>query len=376
MSTTVDSWCLQKFVACDKLPMIQTLRRSVLDKHLLTSDAINIVSDVSLAGFDRGKTLHDSKFRQELLNSIVRMLPPQRPIIIHSPCRWICSTLKLLQHAQFKFVILTFGRDNKGSPVLGCDTRNQTFHAANRDCFQELLSLHQTHLYFVSQHKSKKVHPKLRFVPIGFGELRCHTSYGVPEVILRQAYEFSYNYLDVVCDQNLSVHSEKFFVNHGLGFSHHARIRNESLTAMNSLGANGTKYGKLSRNRLLMSAMNSVVGSSPRGTGADCHRHMELLMSGLIVLANMDEARVSLEMYSDLPIKFIDTWKNITCDNVTQFVQEMYDHQDRGESFMYQKLTAEYWQQYIMQEVCRVANIVNRSKCLSLFGSLKMEKCI
>lgn len=365
--------CLQEFSACDKRSMIQAIRKNVLHKSLLTSEALNNVSDFSLRAFDRGRVIQDEEYKNSILQIIYeKKVVLDRSIVIHTPCRWICSSLRLLRDVTFDFVLLTFGRDDKGSPVHGCDKQDRIFREGNVRCFQRMLGLKHNVLYFVSQHKSAFTHPKLRLLPIGFGELHCRTAYGIPEQLLRQEYEHSFHHLDAVCEQEVASTFNKIFVNHGLGSGSHSRIRSESILSMNSLGANGTVYGKFQRSRLLMLAATSTIGSSPRGTGADCHRHMELLMSGLVVFANLDEANASKNMYSDLPITFIPSWRNLTCAAVTDVVRHAYSSQH---NFSYQKLTAEYWQTYIFNEVCKLTP-GSLHHCIASFEQVQMRKCL
>jgi len=304
---------------------------------LLTSDALNGVADVSLQKLGGNINAHqyqDAVYGiRDLLVQTFKTL--QRPVLLHVPCGSMCEAIHLLSRMEIKFALVTMGRDDRGSPIpTGCGKGH--VKPAVIMCFKQLMDLEQNVVYFTSQHKSSYVHRKLRVLPIRFGENHCKTAYGTSEKSLRDAHMVSYHYFDIICERNnqntLTTRANNIYISHGDGsFKNHTynprtpqryrRIRHDCTKVMQGLGAGKTVYGQFPRERQVPQAATAIVGSSPRGTGADCHRHFELLLSGQVVSANYDEAKLSPHLYSGLPIYFVEKWKDLTFSKLTNITK-------------------------------------------------------
>ena len=350
-----------KVSPCLKRAMFQGLRDKVLGKHLLSSDYLRALADVSSSQPVR----NIENFAEKL----------QRPVLIDVLCHTVCQMVQTLKNFSHPTVLLGLGRDDRGSPILGCDRGNKP---QNVQCFKELLELESVSLYIVSQHRSNFTHKKMKLVPIGFGEKACHLQIGVPEDHLRQIYEAAYRHFDKECEHFEGGHENPFFMNHISGKvrstdnyvqAERKRIRSDSANAMLSLGAINS-YKKFTKEEMIVQACMSLIGASPRGTGADCHRHVELLLAGQIVIANMDEAAYEPAMYQSLPIVFIHDWKAVDCVFMENLVKQ-YLH-NGNQSYEYERLTSEYWRHFIVQELCSLST--STPQCSATFKTMKGSK--
>lgn len=339
---------------CHKKHMVDDIRTKVLGTNLLTLDAMSLLKDMSITP---SANATQSVNQLALLHKQLR-----RPILVQASCSHVCPALDIIKQSGKPVVMLVLGRDDKGSPVKGCGKGNSS---EIKKCFRDVLELPNLLKFITSQHKSSFQHEKLRTVPIGFGEHACRLPSGVTEHDLRLIYNASFHHFDLMCEGHVegSIGSA-LHVSHGSGpfglskdnkgvHSVRGAIRNMSTTAMAALGAPPTVYGKFDVVRRTMHAVTSLVGSSPRGTGADCHRHVELLLAGLTVIANKDEGGFQERMYASLPITFTDNhWTSIHCASVLKLIRESVLSQ---RSYEYERLTAAFWRRYIVDEVCALA---------------------
>ena len=184
----------------------------------------------------------------------------------------------------------------------------------------------------------------------------------MPERELRLVYNASFYHFNLMCEGRVEGKmGSRLHVSHRSASSrllqttsgvHNIRggIRNISTTAMYALGAPPTVYGKFDVVRRTMHAVTLLVGSSPRGTGADCHRHVELLLASLTVIANEDKGGFQEGMYASQPITFIGNhWTSIICASMLNLIKGsiLSHHNDE-----YERLTAVFWRRYIVDEVC------------------------
>ena len=100
-------------------------------------------------------------------------------------------------------------------------------------------------------------------------------------------------------------------------------------------GTNGKEF-----DRYLDNIYNHKFVFSPGGNGMDSHRKWECLYVGTIPI---DKRSIDNQFYQDLPICFVDDWKDITED----FLLKEYDRIKSGVWNM-DKLNFEYWKDKIL----------------------------
>ncbi len=74
---------------------------------------------------------------------------------------------------------------------------------------------------------------------------------------------------------------------------------------------------------------------SPRGHGLDCYRIWEAILTGSIPIVIHSELDY---LYEELPILFIDDWKEVD----KKFLRKRYKEMS-AKDYDYRKLTMDYW---------------------------------
>merc|ERR1712203_1215043 len=81
---------------------------------------------------------------------------------------------------------------------------------------------------------------------------------------------------------------------------------------------------------------------SPWGNGPDCFRTWEGLVLGAIVLMLRNGSPVHEELFSDLPVIFLNNWTEVTAENLRQWKLKYSGMFDPSAPLL-PKLTWQYW---------------------------------
>jgi len=117
-------------------------------------------------------------------------------------------------------------------------------------------------------------------------------------------------------------------------------LANFNGTAKNTHGKKASAHGQY-----YTDLMNSKFILAPSGLGFDCYRIYEALYLGCIpVIEHLNRQDGWFRTFVDLPVAFIDSYDNLT----PQFLEREYIRiLQKAESYRYEKLTKEYWIQWI-----------------------------
>jgi len=83
---------------------------------------------------------------------------------------------------------------------------------------------------------------------------------------------------------------------------------------------------------------------SPTGNGIDCHRNWECLCVGSIPI--IEKSNFTNEIFKDLPVMLVDTFKDITEENLNNFLNKKENN-----SITIDKITKDYWRKLILTDV-------------------------
>ena len=81
----------------------------------------------------------------------------------------------------------------------------------------------------------------------------------------------------------------------------------------------------------------------PRGNGIDTHRIWESLYMGSIPIVIYENAH---QLFTDLPILFINDWDEITYDLLNNKYEEI-----NSQTWNYDKLKIDYWEKFIIEKI-------------------------
>jgi len=117
---------------------------------------------------------------------------------------------------------------------------------------------------------------------------------------------------------------------------------------------NGEKWVKVGsieasingRKKYLQEIKSSKFVLCPRGNGIDTHRIWETLYMGSIPIVIYEDAH---ELFTDLPILFIDKWDEVTYDFLNKKYEEM-----TNKIWSYDKLKMSYWENFIIQKISEI----------------------
>lgn len=115
-------------------------------------------------------------------------------------------------------------------------------------------------------------------------------------------------------------------------------LKNEKYVYSEMLG-NGSSY-----ENYIEKVKKSHFILSPEGNGIDCHRNWECLKIGSIPI--ISKTNFTNEIFSDLPVFLIDDIKNITEENLLNFLSNY-----KLNKFNLDKLSCDYWKNKIIKDV-------------------------
>ena len=81
----------------------------------------------------------------------------------------------------------------------------------------------------------------------------------------------------------------------------------------------------------------------PRGNGIDTHRIWEALHMGCVPIV---KRHVTHECLLDLPVLFVDDWREITHEKLVQFIEQIPNN-----IYNMQKLSFSYWENLIKNDI-------------------------
>jgi hypothetical protein len=276
---------------------------------------------------------------------ITAATPLNRPLLIQVHCIRTCNALAVLKEINYTMVLMTLGWDGNGSPVNGCHEDSET-NAKILRCYFDLLAMENILLWFVSHHKRLDVtHPKLRFVPISFGRTQSSIRYGVTADVYVSSLLVASESLRQICVVKPGARfGPKVFLNYD-----ESSFRKGVTDAVISKIGGRNIYKNASFSELMLGGVLSLIGISPHGTGMDGNRHLELLSHGLVTV--MDDSPDLRELYGNLPVIYVKTWEQLSCNTVCQYADKVL----RDPSpYHFDKLSYQYWQAYVKSEVCKV----------------------
>jgi hypothetical protein len=87
---------------------------------------------------------------------------------------------------------------------------------------------------------------------------------------------------------------------------------------------------------------------SPPGHGADCYRHWEALIMGAIPI--LLRSSMFDQLFDGWPVVQVDSWDEITSENLTQWARQLLPIQQQFYSNASQtaKLTSRYWMKQVL----------------------------
>jgi len=124
-----------------------------------------------------------------------------------------------------------------------------------------------------------------------------------------------------------------------------AVVRNfQSMGITNTFGKGADSY-----EAYYLEIQRSKFILSPGGLGFDCYRHWEALYLGCIpVLETLNRTDGWFRVFHDLPVVWIDDYRNLTPEYLEQEYQKIIA---RATSFKYEKLTRQWWVNFIQSHV-------------------------
>ena len=262
----------------------------------------------------------------------------------------ICKAAEFIGNITVKDIwlkIATLGYDSSGSPAT---LHKKTTNRKTWNCFVDLLHSDKVEYYYVSQHRSNFMHPKLRFAPIGLGS-NDHLKSKLYWEDYKTLISHAKTYHKKVCSggDSSSCHYNK--VSLSIHVLDHG-IRNESLKKLYYLFGNATEipntykldYSREDSLRLWRFNTKSQFVWSPQGTHYDCWRHWESLYSATIPI--IPDKLVLRKIFGNLPVIYIDFDNpNVTYEEISK----QYNSIINGtlEELDLQRLSVDYWRNYI-----------------------------
>ena len=326
-------WKVKYFEIMEKFVDTNDYKKSFIYSNLFTSNSIYLEKFV----MKKSKELkyYTRKFSQK--SDVVRVEQAD-----------ICRAAEFIDKITVKDIwlkIATLGHDSTGSPAtLSSKTKNKE----TWKCFVDLLNSDKVEYYFVSQHKSDFMHPKLRFAPIGLGiyALKSKLYWSDYKLLISNARKHHKK----ICSggDSSSCHYNKV----SLSIHTDHKIRKESLKKLHNLFGNATEipntykldYAREDSLSLWLFNTKSQFVWSPQGTHYDCWRHWESLYSATIPI--IPDKLVLRKIFGKLPVIYIDFDNpNVTYEEISQ----QYNSIINGtlEELDLQRLSVDYWRNYI-----------------------------
>jgi hypothetical protein len=287
-----------------------------------------------------------------------------RPPIVTLPPHRVCNFEKALQadSGRTVFALLTPGNDGHGCPF-----RRQ----ANRpdetpSCATRLLDHPRVVRYFTSQIRGEKLHPKMAFVPLGFG----HTDNTSPHPVIKPQPGNGHSPWFVLMNElpqllnrmedggfNSRVQRVLFICNNDM----YARKRTMEIIVSGI--PNARNWFPLPFATFVNAAAHSVFSISPEGTAPDGWRHYEFLLSATAVnVPDTPSMRMMLE-HSGMPVWFggycaRQTSQPANCTNTMScnLLRKMVRELSKRDVFNYDALTMPYWVDFMRRTAAAAAS--------------------
>jgi hypothetical protein len=172
------------------------------------------------------------------------------------------------------------------------------------------------------------VHTKLYSIPIGIANSQWR--HGNLNILLKNIYKAK----NVILINRI----DKIYVNFDINTNLQYRT-----DVINSLKKSNISYiGSFTNYENYLNELSKFRWvACPRGNGIDIHRLWETLYIGSLPLVDKN---INTEQYKDLPIIYIDDWKNITYDYLMNETNKIIANLDK---YNYNKLSLDYWKKLI-----------------------------
>ena len=273
-----------------------------------------------------------------------------------------CVALEALsREPDVPVVLVTLGWDSHADPLsVGLSDMDTEEYYLQVACARDLLALPQVIMWVVSHSQDERSNvrsDKYRFVPIGFGadaflSRTNHFKSLSEETIIGMVAEASRRFSPDTSDGAVPWDGMGAAPPQRLVYAPFSTLEraNGSAGAIPGLQAAG-EHGEVNTTEYMCEALRTVIGLSPPGTRPDCFRHYELLTAGdIVVTTEHPNGTHSLHtILADLPVVYVSEvggWGGLSCSWLLAQVRRF----QTWERFAHEKLTVEYWRDYVKNE--------------------------
>lgn len=353
----IDHWqpCAEEFTMHDvqlahklKGKMIRgVLRMLERDEPLIYIDSMRFAADLFIRSALRPLSPKTREYTAAQVLKNLTMTPWKHTPIVHLPPDQICQledALRMKEMANVTpFALLSPGNDGHGCPFRRYPHRPDDTYL----CAYRLLNDTRIVRYFSSHVKFEKLHPKMAFIPLGFG----HRSSG-NESHMRK---YLSGLLAAVANNGVQSRVRHLFLM--INAENPLTPRPAIMRAIRKSLPHVRNLYPLSPSDFRNAAAHSMFSLSPEGTAPDGWRHYQFLLMGSATnVPDTPSMRAMLEN-SGMPVWFggycgnqTDQPKNCTNTLSCRLLREKVLALSKQHEFNYDALTAKYWVDFMRTE--------------------------
>ena len=182
-------------------------------------------------------------------------------------------------------------------------------------------------------------HPKITCIPIGL-DYHTMTFSNIPENYL-SSFEQEKQLL-YIRNHSLPFYERIPKIYSNFHFTMYTKFAKDRMDAISQIPKEWIYYEpvRIDRCDTWQHQMEYAFVASPHGNSLDCHRTWEALCLGCIVIVKTSPLD---PLYEGLPVLIVNEWMDI-CENLLLETIEHYKHE---KEWKYEKLTLQYWMDYI-----------------------------
>jgi hypothetical protein len=241
--------------------------------------------------------------------------------VIYTHMMYVKSLLEIMQYFSKKFVLVTHSCD---CSVEDYGIRQPNGRGLTKQVFEFPLTDNVIRWY---SKNVNTINPRIESIPLGLENSRWHEKVPKLDIMLSQMLQ-NRGYRNLAyMNHSLKTNAEKRQPLYDL-FEHHKWVSSHH-------GGNGIQF-----DRYIHQVYNHKFVFSPEGNGMDTIRTWEALYMGSIPI---EKRNLNNRFYEDLPICFVDDWKEVTPDFLHKEFARI-----KSATWNMEKLNFSYWKDRIL----------------------------